>query len=46
MCALVLSVRRVVVEVHVDAVVNMAMAQLRFSRLQSLSVRVNRAECA
>ena len=57
MCAmLVLSVRRIVVEVHVDAVVKMAMTQLPFSRLQGIecqrkscgvcSSACKRAECS
>ena len=44
-CTEVLSVRRIVVEVLVDAVVNVEMTQLPFPRLQSLNVRENPAEC-
>ena len=44
-CTVVLSVRRIVVEVHVDAVVNMAMTQPSFSRLQCVSVQENHAVC-
>ena len=37
-CIVVLSVRRSVLEVHVDVVVNMAMTLLLFSKLQSVNV--------
>ena len=42
----VLSVRRIVVEVHVEAVVNMAMTPFLFQDYKSLNVKENRAGCA
>ena len=45
-CTVVLRVSRIVVESNVDAVVNMAMTKLPFSRLQSLKVKEIPGECA
>ena len=46
MFAVVPSVRRIVVEVHVDAVVNMPMTQLPFQDYKDWGGKENPAECA